>query len=94
MVKKIIGMNTHGYRRHAVFGVQGLHRGTQPPPSSGSSPGGEAYVNPIPASLILTGIVVAVSTTAMLLALTVRLYEAYGTLDIRQMRDEKKGGHP
>ena len=41
----------------------------------------EAYINPIPAGLVLTGIVVSVSVTAVMLALTVRLYRRYHTLD-------------
>ena len=40
------------------------------------------YVNPLPAGLVLTGIVVSVSVTAIMLALTVRLYRRYHTLDI------------
>ena len=44
-----------------------------------------AYVNPLPAGLVLTGIVVSVSVTALMLALTVRLYRRYRTLDIDQI---------
>ena len=42
----------------------------------------EVYVNPVPAGLVLTGIVVSVSVTAFSLALTLKLYEHYGTLNI------------
>ena len=42
----------------------------------------DVYVNPVPAGLVLTGIVVSVSVTAFALALTIRLYEHYGTLNI------------
>ena len=41
-----------------------------------------AYINPIPSGLVLTGIVVSVSTTALMLALTIRLYERYHSLDL------------
>ena len=40
------------------------------------------YINPVPAGLVLTGIVVSVSVTAFLLALTVRLYLRYHTLEL------------
>ena len=40
------------------------------------------YINPIPAGLVLTGIVVSVSVTAIMLALTVRLYKRYHTLNL------------
>ena len=45
----------------------------------------EAYINPIPSGLVLTGIVVSVSVTAFLLALTVRIYYRYHTLDIEEV---------
>lgn len=39
-----------------------------------------AYINPVPAGLVLTGIVVSVSVTAVMLSLTIRLYRRYHTL--------------
>ena len=42
----------------------------------------ETYINPLPAGLVLTGIVVSVSFTAFSLALCQRLYKKYHTLDI------------
>ena len=47
----------------------------------------ELYINPLPAGLVLTGIVVSVSVTAVMLALTVRLYQRYGTLDIDKIAE-------
>ena len=44
-----------------------------------------AYINPVPSGLVLTGIVVSVSTTALMLALTIRLYERYGSLSLDQI---------
>ena len=43
------------------------------------------YINPIPAGLVLTGIVVSVSFTAFFLALAVRLYRDYNTLDLHKI---------
>ena len=40
------------------------------------------YINPIPAGLVLTGIVVSVSVSAVMLSLTVRIYRTYHTLDM------------
>ena len=51
-----------------------------------------AYINPIPSGLVLTGIVVSVSTTALMLALTKRLYEAYGSLDLDEILMRVKEG--
>ena len=49
------------------------------------------YINPIPAGLVLTGIVVSVSVTALMLSLTVRLYRRYHTLDIDRITLMMKG---
>ena len=45
----------------------------------------ERYGNPLPAGLVLTGIVVSVSVTAVMLALTVKLNERYHTLDLDEI---------
>ena len=54
------------------------------------------YINPIPAGLVLTGIVVSVSVSALMLSLTVRIYKKYHTLDMDalylMMSDRRKGG--
>jgi multicomponent Na+:H+ antiporter subunit C len=42
---------------------------------------GVVYSNPVPHVLILTAIVVGIATTALGLALVVRIYEAYGTIE-------------
>lgn len=47
-------------------------------------------VNPLPQALILTGIVVAVSTTALALALVVKLYKHYGTLNADEFKEVEK----
>ena len=44
-----------------------------------------AYINPVPSGLVLTGIVVSVSTTALMLSLTIRLYERYHSLDLDEI---------
>lgn len=45
----------------------------------------ETYSSPLPAGLVLTGIVVSVSFTAFGLALTQRLYKQYHSLDIDEI---------
>jgi len=52
-------------------------------------PGREAayvYVDPLPHALALTAIVIGASTTAMMLALIVKLYKRYGTLNVDELR--------
>lgn len=59
------------------------------------SPDAAQYINPIPAGLVLTGIVVSVSTTAFFLALIQRLYKKYHTLNLDEImikcKQEKEG---
>ena len=45
----------------------------------------EVYSSPLPAGLVLTGIVVSVSVTAVMLALTLRLYRRYHTLNVDEI---------
>lgn len=43
-------------------------------------------VDPLPQALVLTSIVIELGTTALLVALAVRLFEKYKTFDITQIR--------
>lgn len=43
------------------------------------------YVNPLPHTLMLTTVVVELSVTALALALVIKIYEQYKTLDIREL---------
>ncbi|MDH3717598.1 MAG: cation:proton antiporter subunit C, partial [Planctomycetota bacterium] len=45
----------------------------------------QVYSNPLPSVLILTAIVVGIATTAVALALIVRIQEAYGTIEEDEM---------
>ena len=49
---------------------------------------GEILVNPVPQALMLTAIVIGVSITALALALIVKIYEKYKSLDIQQLLKE------
>ncbi|MEW6552799.1 MAG: cation:proton antiporter subunit C [Actinomycetota bacterium] len=88
IIKKLIGLNI---METAVFffyiSLGYLDGGIAPIRVGGADP--SRMVNPIPQALILTGIVVAVSVTALALALVILLYRQYGTLDVdRLFRDE------
>jgi multicomponent Na+:H+ antiporter subunit C len=60
----------------------GFISGREPPIVTNGITDASLYINPVPSGLVLTGIVVAVSFTALMLALTIRLYRRYRTLDI------------
>ena len=85
MIKKIIGFSMMDSAVYLFLASYGYIRGRVAPIiEDAAAPLLEtsAYVNPLPAGLVLTGIVVSVSVTAIMLALTVRLYRRYRTLDI------------
>ena len=58
-----------------------VHRGAANALDAAAAHGEIIYTNPLPHVLILTAIVVGVSTTAVALALAVRIREAYGTIE-------------
>ncbi len=43
-------------------------------------------VDPLPQALVLTSIVIGLAVTALIVAIAIRIYEKYGTLDITQIR--------
>lgn len=47
------------------------------------------FVDPLPQAMVLTAIVIALATNAMLLAIAVRIYKKYGTYDIRKINNLK-----
>lgn len=87
MIKKIIGFNIMDTAVYLFLAAKGYIAGrVAPVPESAESVKRvEDFINPIPAGLVLTGIVVSVSVTAVMLSLTIRLYRRYHTLDIDQI---------
>jgi multicomponent Na+:H+ antiporter subunit C len=55
--------------------------------NAGGSAADVVYSNPVPHVLMLTAIVVGISTTALGLALCVRIYEEFGTLEDDEVRE-------
>ena len=82
LIKKIIGLNTATYLFLALKGY--IFQRKAPVVVDGITQV-EHYVNPIPSGLVLTGIVVSVSVTALMLSLTIRLYRRYHTLDLDEI---------
>jgi len=46
-------------------------------------------VDPLPQALVLTAIVIGLASTALLIAIAMRLYEKYGTFDITKIKELK-----
>ena len=81
LIKKIIGLNLMDTAVFLFLAAMGYVDGGKAPMVE---PGAEAaaYINPVPGGLVLTGIVVAESTTALFLALTHRLYQKYHSVNL------------
>ncbi len=78
LIKKIIGLNVFQTSVFILYISMGkVEGGTAPIITEGA----QVYSNPLPHVLILTAIVVAVATTALGLALVVRIQKAYGTVE-------------
>ena len=78
LVKKVIGLNIFQTSVFLLYITIGKRQGgTAPILAEGLG----NYSNPLPSVLILTAIVVGVATTAVALALVVRIHEAYGTVE-------------
>lgn len=78
LIKKIVGLNIFQVSVFMLYISMGkVTGGTAPILAEGL----EVFSNPLNHCLILTAIVVGVATTAVGLALAVRIYEVYGTLE-------------
>ena len=78
LIKKIVGLNVFQVSVFVFYISMGkIKGGTAPILADGI----EIYSNPLPHVLILTAIVVGVATSALALALTVRIQDAYGTIE-------------
>ena len=85
LIKKIIGLNIMDTAVYLFLALKGYIHGRVAPIITAGVTSAEKYINPIPSGLVLTGIVVSVSVTALMLALTIRLYKRYHTLDIDEI---------
>lgn len=85
LIKKIIGLNIMDTAVYLFLAEKGYIAGRAAPIVVNGVQEVEAYINPIPSGLVLTGIVVSVSVTALMLSLTVRLYRRYHTLDLDEI---------
>ncbi len=85
LVKKIVGLNIFQTSVFILYISVGKVRG-------GAAPildeGVTVYSNPLPHVLILTAIVVGVATTALALALIVRIRESYGSIEEEEIHSQ------
>ncbi len=83
LIKKIVGLNVFQVSVFVFYiSVAKVKGGTAPILADGI----EVYSNPLPHVLILTAIVVGLATTALGLALVVRVQESFGTIEDDELR--------
>lgn len=85
LIKKIVGLTIF---QTSVFifyiSMAKVDDGTAPILAAGIN----QYSNPLPHVLILTAIVVGIATTALALALAVRIKEAYGSIEEEEIQEK------
>lgn len=87
LIKKLVGLNVFQASVFILYITMGkVDGGTAPIIGEGI----EVYSNPLPHVLILTAIVVGVATTALGLALVVRINEAYGTIEDDELEERER----
>ena len=84
LVTKVIGLNLVQVSVFIVFVTAGYVDGASPPLLTAEPP----HANPLPHAIVLTAIVVGVSLSAVALALVVRLYHEFGTVDVHEIERE------
>lgn len=96
LIKKLVGMNIFqtaiilfyvsiGYKTHATIPIiMGGHGGEHGAHEAAIH--AAEYINPLPHVLMLTAIVVSVATFGVAMALAVRIYQRYQTLEEDELR--------
>ncbi|OGC39215.1 cation:proton antiporter [candidate division WOR-3 bacterium RBG_13_43_14] len=88
LIKIAIGFALMEYAINLLFALIGFRKGALAPIiTSVDSP--HNFVDPIPQALVLTAIVIALGTTALMLVVIMRIYEKYKTFDIAEIKKLK-----
>ena len=90
LIKKVVAFNIMDSATFLMLASRGMIAGRTAAILTDGGANPALYVNPIPAGLVLTGIVVSVSVSAFSLALIQRIYGSYGTVDMRELLELMK----
>ncbi|MFH1768816.1 MAG: sodium:proton antiporter [Candidatus Omnitrophota bacterium] len=88
IIKIIIGIVICEYAVNLFLILFGYNRGSGVPIYSPDKAGAN-MVDPLVQALVLTAIVIGLATTALVVAVAIRIYEKYGTFDITKIRELK-----
>ncbi len=87
LVKKVVGLNLFQTGIFLFFVTTAFVDGGRSPVVPAEAGPGEVFASPLGQVIVLTAIVVGVALTAVALALIVRIYDEYGTLDEETLRE-------
>lgn len=85
LIKKIVGLGIMEYAINLFFILLG-YRNNAEAPILDKNIVITNFVDPLPQALILTSIVIGLGVTALMVAITVRIYEKYRTFDINEIK--------
>ncbi len=85
LIKIAISLSVMEFSTFLLLALVGYIDGGVAPIVDPASPV-QKYVDPLPQAMVLTAIVIGLATTAMLMAIIIRLYRKYGTFDIREIK--------
>ena len=85
LLKIVISLALLEFSLLLMLALIGYVEGGKVPIVTGPDTGLEVYVDPLPQAMVLTAIVSGFATTAMLMAIAIRLYRKYKTFDIREI---------
>lgn len=88
IIKIIIGLCVMEYSLYLFLAMIGYVDGGVAPILDPANPAG-IVVDPLPQAIVLTAIVIGLATTALLLAIAIKLYKKYKTFDIDKINTLK-----
>jgi len=89
LIKMIIGLDILDTGVNLLIIALGYIKNGTAPVFSKAGLNPKTMVDPVLQALVLTAIVIGVAVLALALSLAIRLYQHYGTLDMRRIRGQK-----
>ena len=92
LVKIVIGLFIIEYAVNLMLVLVGYRSGGSAPIVTSPENAAQqvaTFVDPLPQAMVLTAIVIGVAVLALALSLAIRLYQHYGTLNLRKIREQK-----
>lgn len=89
LIKVVISLTVMEFSIFLMLALIGYISGGEAPILGRDMVIGRPVVDPLPQAMVLTAIVIALATNAMLLTIAIRLYKKYGTFDIRRINELK-----